>query len=224
MRVLIVEDDERLAQSLGNGLAEHAYSVSAAPTARQGESLALSSGFDAIILDIRLPDGDGLDLCRRLRSAGVGVPIVMLTALGATGDKIRGLDAGADDFIVKPADVDELCARLRAIARRNSAGAGALLAFDDLSLDVHKHTATRAGRPIRLTPKEFALLEHLVRNAGQVLSRAAIGQSVWDLNFDPDSNVIEVFVSALRRKLGSPRLIHTVQGAGYVLSRDPPTG
>jgi DNA-binding response OmpR family regulator len=223
MRVLIVEDDERVATHLRSGLADHAHSVAEAFTAREGESLARSDAFDAIILDIRLPDGDGFELCRRLRRAGVDTPVVMLTGLGESQDKVRGLDAGADDFMVKPADVDELCARLRAVTRRHQSGGGPTLAFENLELDLHKHRVTRAGVAIRLTPKEFALLEHLVRNADRVLTRSEIGQDVWDLNFDPDSNVIEVFVSSLRRKLGSPRIIHTIPGVGYMLSSHPST-
>jgi DNA-binding response OmpR family regulator len=222
MRVLIVEDDERMSRGLQAGLAAHSHTVSAASTLEEGERLAAKGAFDAIVLDVKLPDGDGFELCRRLRRAAVATPVIMLTGLGASEDKVRGLDAGADDFMVKPADIDELCARLRAVTRRHRAGGGAILTYEDLELDLHKHRVTRAGAPIRLTPKEFALLEHLTRNAERVLTRAAIGQSVWDLNFDPDSNVIEVFVSALRRKLGSPRLIHTVPGTGYMLSREPP--
>ncbi|HZW09785.1 MAG TPA: response regulator transcription factor [Phycisphaerales bacterium] len=222
MRVLVVEDDLCVARDLEAGLTEHSHSVASAATLEEGERLAAKGAFDAIVLDVKLPDGDGFELCRRLRRAAIGTPIILLTGLDASRDKVKGLDAGADDFMVKPADIDELCARLRAVTRRHRAGGGAILAYEDLELDLHKHRVSRAGTAIRLTPKEFALLEHLARNAERVLTRSSIGQNVWDLNFDPDSNVIEVFVSALRRKLGSPRLIHTVPGAGYMLSREPP--
>lgn len=221
MRILLVEDDERVSKDLRSGLEGRGHTVDTAPTVERGEWLASSAPHDAILLDVRLPDGDGFELCRRLRRSGVAIPIVMLTGLGQTSDKVQGLDAGADDFVVKPADLDELCARLRAVTRRPRAGESALLSFDDLELDLLKHRVTRAGKPVRLTPKEFALLEHFARHPERVLTRAAIGQSVWDLNFDPDSNVIEVFVSTLRRKLGSPRLIQTVPGAGYMMSKDP---
>jgi len=224
MRVLVVEDDPSLSRDLRLGLSEHGHSVEVAPTVEKGEILATGSVRDAILLDVRLPDGDGLELCRRLRRTGVTTPIIILSGVGDTADKVRGLDAGADDFVVKPAPVEELCARLRAVTRRQLARAGSLLRFDDLELDLHKRRAVRKGETIRLTPKEFALLEHFVRNPERVLTRASIGQNVWDLNFDPESNVIEVFVSALRRKLGSPRLIHTVPGAGYILSEEAPPG
>jgi DNA-binding response OmpR family regulator len=223
MRVLIVEDDDRTVRHLQAGLAQHSHTTASASTVDEGEALARSDSFDAIVLDVRLPDGDGYELCRRIRRAGVATPVVMLTNLGGSSDKVRGLDAGADDFVVKPADIDELCARLRAITRRHRPAGSSVLGFEDLELDLHKHRVSRSGKPVRLTPKEFALLEHFVRNADRVMSRSANGQNVWDLNFDPDSNVIEVFVSALRRKLGSPRLIHTIQGAGYILSREPPS-
>ncbi|MBK7404573.1 MAG: response regulator transcription factor [Phycisphaerales bacterium] len=224
MRVLLVEDDPSVSREMQSGLEGRGHNVETAPTVERGEWLATHNPHDAIILDVRLPDGDGFELCRRLRRGGVGTPIVMLTGLGEPADKVQGLDAGADDFVVKPANLDELCARLRAVTRRPRGVEGALLAFEDLELDLLKHRAARAGRAVRLTPKEFALLEYFVRNTERVLTRASIGQHVWDLNFDPDSNVIEVFVSALRRKLGAPRMIHTVPGVGYMLTKEPPAG
>lgn len=225
LRVLLVEDNAKLVDTLVRGLQERGYVVDAAGTGLAGEQLAASHKYDLVILDLMLPDRDGLDLCRALRSKGVRSPILILSALSATKDKVTGLDAGADDYLSKPFEFDELLSRLRALHRRGSPSEATTLRFADLELDLTKRVAKRTGQNIALTNKEFALLEFFMRRAGTTLTRAAIGEHVWDLNFDPSSNVIDVYVSMLRRKIdrGFPTvLIHTVVGTGYVFSDKPP--
>ena len=170
---------------------------------------------------------DGFQVCRNLRRRRISTPILILTALSATGDKVAGLDAGADDYLQKPFEFDELLARVRALLRRGQAKEASKLKFDDLEMDLLSRTVTRAGQQIRLTAKEFALLEYLMRYPNRLLTRTSIGEHVWDMNFDSESNVIDVYVSMLRRKMDkgfSRRLIHTVIGAGYMLSLQEPAG
>lgn len=224
-RVLLVEDNAKLVDSLVRGLREHGYAVDAAATAAAGEQQAAGVAYDLVVLDLMLPDRDGLDVCRNLRKAGLRAPILILSALSATKDKVTGLDAGADDYLAKPFEFDELVSRLRALLRRGRTSESSAARYADLELDLTKRTARRAGQTITLTNKEFALLEFFMRKAGTVLSRAQIGEQVWDLNFDPSSNVIDVYVSMLRRKIdrGFPNpLIHTVVGTGYLFAEKAP--
>jgi two-component system copper resistance phosphate regulon response regulator CusR len=221
MRILVVEDDPRLAGTLAKGLREQSYAVDIAPDGDRGVQLAVLNSYDAIVLDVMLPKRDGLEMCRTLRGRGSRVPVLMLTARDTVQDKITGLDAGADDYLTKPFAFGELLARLRALLRRGSELLPSLLTVGDLVVDTRSQTARRAGRLIPLTAKEYALLEFLARHAGRVLGRAEICEHVWDENHDPWSNVLEVNINRLRRKLdagGAAPLIQTRRGAGYMLA------
>lgn len=225
MRILVVEDNPKLARFISQGLTEHGYAVDVAALGHEGEQMAVSQPYDIIVLDVMLPDQDGIHTCSNLRRRGLRTPILMLTALSATGEKVKGLDAGADDYLTKPFEFDELVARLRALLRRGQAQEASRLKMADLEMDLLTRTVSRAGKKIRLTAKEFALLEYLLRNPNRVLTRTSIGEHVWDMNFDSDSNVIDVYVSMLRRKIDrgfEPRLLHTVVGAGYMISENQP--
>ncbi len=224
MRVLIVEDNPRMASVIRKGLAENGYAVDLAGGGHEGEDLAAAEPYDAIILDVMLPDQDGIQACANLRRRGIKTPILMLTALSGTADKVKGLDAGADDYLAKPFEFDELLARLRALLRRGQGANTARLNFADLEMDLVERKVMRGGVRIKLTAKEFALLEYFLRNPHRVLTRTSIGEHVWDMNFEGDSNVIDVYVSMLRRKVDRDferRLIHTEIGVGYVLSEEP---
>jgi len=225
MRILVVEDNPKMARFIQQGLSEHGYAVDAAATGTEGEQLAATEPYDLIILDVMLPDQDGVLTCRNLRRRGRATPILMLTALSSTGDKVKGLDAGADDYLTKPFEFDEFLARVRALLRRGQAQEASNLRFADLELDLLTRTVARAGQKIKLTAKEFAMLECFMRSPNRVLSRTVIGERVWDMNFDSDSNVIDVYVSMLRRKIDREfdrRLLHTVVGTGYILSLEAP--
>ncbi len=227
MRLLVIEDNPKTAGFICQGLSEQGYIVDVAPTGSEGERAAVTESYDLVILDIMLPDQDGIQVCRNLRRQGVKAPILMLTALSSTADKVTGLDAGADDYLVKPFEFDELIARIRALLRRGQAREAAVLRFEDVEMDLVARKVSRAGQRMNLTAKEFALLEYFLRNPNRVLTRTAIGERVWDMNFESDSNVIDVYVSMLRRKIDKgfdARLIHTVIGAGYVLSAEAPNG
>jgi DNA-binding response OmpR family regulator len=218
MRVLVIEDNPKMAAAIQKGLREHGFAVDVSNTGFEGEELAASGSHDVILLDLMLPDRDGVDVCRNLRRRGIDVKIIMLTALGATQDKIQGLDAGADDYLVKPFEFEELLARIRALLRRGDASESRHLRCDDLELDLYTRVAKRADRSIDLSNKEFALLEYFMRNPNRVLSRTQIGEKVWDMAFEPSSNVVDVYVSSLRKKIdrGFDRsLIHTIKGVGY---------
>lgn len=218
MRVLVIEDNPKIAAAVHKGLTENGYAVDVTHTGFEGEELALMEPYDVIVLDLMLPDRDGIDVCRNLRRQKVAAPIIMLTALSATEEKIDGLDAGADDYITKPFEFSELLARVRAILRRGEATESRTLSCDDLTLDLYTRVATRGEERFELSNKEYALLEYLMRNQNRVLSRVQIGEKVWDMNFEPSSNVIDVYVSSLRKKIdrGFDReLIHTIKGAGY---------
>lgn len=220
MRILAVEDEERMAGLLERGLAEEGYQVYVARDGEQGLSLAQGSKFDAIILDIALPRLNGLSLARRLRDAGNQTPILMLTARDAVSDVIKGLDNGADDYLTKPFSFDILLARLRAVSRRGPIPQRVLLEFADLSMDTASRRVTRHGQAVNLTPKEHSLLELLLRNAGRVVSRETILESVWGFDSEVEENTIEAFVRLLRSKIDAgsePKLIHTVRGIGYCL-------
>ncbi|HYT82092.1 MAG TPA: response regulator transcription factor [Gemmatimonadales bacterium] len=221
MRVLIVEDDPELAGLLRDGLRERRIDPTLATTFADGRSRATAGAYDVVILDVRLPGGTGFDLCGELRRTGVATPVLMLTALDAVHDRVRGLEAGADDYLTKPFAFDELVARLKALARRRPlAVAPAVRRIADLDVDFATREVRRAGRSIPLTAKEFALLELFARHPGQVIDRATITAHVWDDNHDPFANVLEVLVRRLRAKIDDgfePKLITTVRGAGYRL-------
>lgn len=218
MRVLIVEDNPKMAAAVQKGLQENGFAVDVTHTGFEAEEFAASEPYDVILLDLMLPDRDGIEVCRNLRRRSVQTPILMLTALSLTEDKIKGLEAGADDYITKPFEFEELLARMRAILRRGEATEGRTLRCDDLELDLYSRHVKRGEESYELSNREFALLEYLMRNENRVLSRTQIGQKVWDMNFEPTSNVVDVYIAALRKKIdrGYERpLIHTIRNAGY---------
>ena len=225
MKILVVEDEEKLARTLQRGLKEEGHAVDVALDGEEGEYLAEVNEYDLIILDVLLPKKNGITVCRELRERGINTPILMLTAKDAVEDKVRGLDAGADDYLTKPFSFEELLARVRALLRRASDVKTPILRIADLELDPMSRRVTRAGKPIKLTSKEYALLEYMMRNPNRVLTRMRIGEHVWDMNFDPESNVIDVYISHLRAKIDrgfDKPLIHTIRGQGYMLSEEPP--
>jgi DNA-binding response OmpR family regulator len=218
--VLIVEDEHRMAAHIGRALTEEAFAVDIAYDGEAALELVRLHEYDAIVLDLMLPKLDGLSVCRTLRREGRQTPILMLSARDMIEDRVRGLDAGADDYLVKPFAITELSARLRALQRRRQAGGPAvLLAVGDLKMDPSTRTVSRAGRPISVTAKEYALLEYFMRRVGAVLTRTMIAEHVWDFTFEHVSNVVDVYVKHLRDKIdvaGEPSLIQAVRGVGYV--------
>lgn len=227
MRLLLVEDDTTIAASLTKGLREHAYAVDVAVDGDAAVYQAAINPYDAIVLDVMLPKRDGFAVCRELRRRKIASPVLMLTARDAVSDRIAGLDTGADDYLTKPFEFSELLARLRALLRRGPALAPAVLHVGNLTLDTHGQRATRAGVPLALTTREYALVEFLARNAGRVVGRAEISDHVWDDNYDPASNLIESYINRVRRKLDQPGLrplIHTRRGAGYLMADLPDGG
>ena len=221
MRLLVAEDDLPLSRSLAKGLREHAWAVDVVPDGESAVLQAVLNEYDAIVLDVLLPKRDGLEVARTLRARGLRTPILMLTARDRVGDKVAGLDAGADDYLTKPFELAELLARLRALLRRGPAMLPEVITVADLTVDTRRQLATRGGRVVPLTTKEYAMLEFLARHAGRVVSRAEITGHVWDENHDPFSNALEVFVGRLRRKVdagAATPLIHTRRGAGYMLA------
>jgi two-component system OmpR family response regulator len=222
MRVLVVEDEVRMAGLLERALREEGYAVDVASDGPEGLWLATENPYGAIVLDVALPGLDGFQLCRRLRESGSWVPVLMLTARDAVGDRVRGLDAGADDYLVKPFSLLELAARLRALARRDDRSRPVTLAEGDLTLDPAAKRAWRAGTELHLSPKEFSLLELFLRHPGMVLSRSQIIEELWDFAYDGGSNVVDQYVNYLRRKIDAPfgrHDIETVRGMGYRLRR-----
>ena len=220
MRILVIEDEKKVAEFISNGLNEEGYAVDIAHDGDQGYFLATTNEYDAILLDIMLPKMDGITLCTNLRGEENHTPILMLTAKDAIKDKVRGLDAGADDYLTKPFAFEELLARIRSLLRKKYLQQKTRFQVDDLVLDTITHTATRAESEITLSVKEYALLEYLMRNAGSVVTRTMIAEHVWDINFDTFTNVIDVYISYLRNKIDrehKTKLIHTVRGRGYVL-------
>ena len=220
MRILVVEDEPVAASVLARGLREHAYAVDVAGDGQAALEGAGVNDYDLMIVDVLLPRLNGLELCGRLRADGVTTPILMLTARGEPDQRVEGLDAGADDYLSKPYHFPELLARVRALLRRGPALASLVLEVSDLRVDTRARRVERAGRQIQLTTKEYALLEHLVRRRGEVVGRADIAEHVWDDSFDPMSNLIEVYIQRLRRKIDDGHvmpLIHTRRGAGYTL-------
>lgn len=225
MRILLIEDDKKIAAAISKSLKAEGYAVDVAYDGVKGEELALVSDNDLIILDVLLPLQDGWTTCANLRKQKVVTPIIMLTALQDVNDKIRGLDCGADDYLAKPFHFGELLARIRSLVRRKSEVRSTVIEKFGLSLDVTTHKAFRDGREISLTSKEYALLELFMMNPGRILSRETISEHVWDMNFEPRSNVIESFVKFLRQKVDKgfkARLIHTVRGSGYIFSDTEP--
>jgi two-component system copper resistance phosphate regulon response regulator CusR len=223
MRVLLVEDEARMARFIARGLRERAYAVDVARDGEEALYQASINAYDVIILDLLLPKVDGLQVCRELRASGASTPILMLTARDTVHDRIRGLDTGADDYITKPFAFGELLARLRALLRRGGDVRPQVITVADLSVDTHAQRVTRGGRPVPLTTKEYALLEFLARNARRVVGRSEISEHVWDDRYDPFTNLIDVYVGRLRRKVDGPGavpLIHTRRGAGYILTDD----
>ncbi len=222
MRILVIEDEKKVADFISNGLAEEGYAVDKAHDGEQGYFLATTNEYDTILLDVMLPKMDGVTLCTRLRAEENQTPILMLTAKDAIKDKVKGLDAGADDYLTKPFAFEELLARIRSLLRKKYLHQKTRFQVEDLALDTITHTVTRAGRDIPLSVKEYALLEYLMRNAGSVVTRTMIAEHVWDINFETFTNVIDVYISYLRNKIDrdhETKLIHTVRGRGYVLKR-----
>ena len=221
MRALIVEDDARIAEFVANGLREAGFVVDQADDGETGLHLATTATHDVAIVDLMLPELDGLSLIQRMRDTGVHTPVLILSAKHTVDDRVAGLRAGGDDYLTKPFAFPELLARAEALIRRASqAPVATLLTVGDLTLDLVTHTATRAGRPIELRPREFTLLEYLMRNAGRVVSKTMILSHVWDYSFDPGTNVVDVLVFRLREKIDKgfdAKLLHTVRGVGYVL-------
>lgn len=226
MRVLLVEDDPKVARFVRRGLVAEGFAVDLAPEGRDGLHLATTEDYDAVVLDLSLPHVDGMQILRAMRAAGRRTPVLVLTARGSIGDRVGGLNEGADDYLVKPFSFAELVARVRALLRRNSpAQTGNVLEVADLRMDLGRHEVTRADRAIRLTPREFSLLEYFLRNPGQVVTRTMIIEHVWDQQFESFTNVIDVYVRYLRRKIDEGfafPLLHTVRGVGYVLSAESP--
>lgn len=221
MRILVVEDEPDAAAVLARGLREHAYAVDIAVNGRAALEQAGVSDYDLIILDVLLPGMNGIDVCRRLRAEGMTSPILMLTARGEPDQRVQGLDGGADDYLAKPYHFPELLARIRALLRRGPALASSVLTIEDLSIDTRARRVQRGSRTIPLTAKEYALLDYLARRQGEVVGRAQIAEHVWDDSFDPMSNLIEVYIQRLRRKIDDGydvKLIHTRRGAGYLLT------
>ncbi len=223
MKILVVEDEERLASFIRKGIAAEGYEVEVAYDGRTGLSLFRRDSYDIIILDVNLPQMNGFDLCRAIRSENEAVPVLMLTALDSMADKSDGFHAGADDYLAKPFEFQELLLRLRALTRRNGSKPKQVLRLADLELNLDSKTVTRAGKRIDLTTREHALIEYLMLNKGKIISRVDISERVWSLDFDNNSNVIDVYISYLRKKIDkdfSPKLLHTIVGMGYVLRED----
>jgi two-component system copper resistance phosphate regulon response regulator CusR len=220
MRILIVEDEAKIAAFLRKGLAENGFVVDVAGQGDDGLQLARAVAYDLVILDVMLPHADGWTILKALRQEGRHMPVLFLTARDAVEDRVKGFELGADDYLVKPFAFSELLARVRSILRRGPVRQMDTIRVGDLEVDVIRHRASRAGQRLDLTPKEFALLSLLARRVGEVLSRTVIAEQVWDINFDSDTNVVDVHVRHLRAKVDDPferRLIHTVRGVGYVL-------
>ncbi|MEK6717786.1 MAG: response regulator transcription factor [candidate division NC10 bacterium] len=223
MRILVVEDDRKVASFIRKGLTEDGYAVDVASDGETGLAMGLDRLHDVIVLDVMLPGKPGFQVVRELRQAKVATPVLLLTARDAVEDKVQGLDAGADDYLTKPFAFAELLARVRALLRRGTAARAPVLQVADLTLDPATRTVARGGEAISLTNREFALLEYLLRNASRVLTRTMIAEHVWDYSFDSATNVIDVYVNYLRKKIDAGRerkLIHTVRGVGYILKTD----
>ena len=227
MKVLVIEDEPQVSSFIKQGLEEQTYTVDVAYDGNIAKRLASTRDYDVVLLDIVIPGINGFELCRILKQEKPGTPVLMLTTLGTTADKVTGFDAGADDYLLKPFEFEELIARLKALARRsvNKYGSshGTVLKFEDLVLDIEKKLAIRSARPIKLSAKEFALLEYFMRNANRVISRNELAEKVWDLKFETGTNVVEVYMNMLRNKIDrgfDKKLLQTRIGMGYVLSAE----
>jgi len=223
MRILVIEDEKKTAAFLSKGLREADFAVDLARDGESGLEQARAAKFDLLIVDIMLPHKDGWEVVTELRHEGVRTPILFLTARDSVRDRVKGLELGADDYLVKPFAFSELLARVRSVLRRAPQRQAEHLRVDDLEMDMRRHKATRSGAPLNLTPKEFLLLAHLVRSAGEVVSRAEIAEQVWEIGFKTDTNVVDVVVRRLRAKVDDPfktKLIHTIRGVGYVLKAE----
>jgi two-component system copper resistance phosphate regulon response regulator CusR len=225
MRILVVEDDPDMSRFIARGLSEQSYAVDVAATGNAAMEASATATYDVIILDAMIPPPDGFEVCRQLRAEGNEASILMLTARDSLADRVEGLDSGADDYLVKPFEFAELLARLRALLRRRGTRQYPVIDVGDLRLDTRSHRVTRAGTELQLTTKEYALLEYLSINAGRVMGREEIAEHVWNEDFDPFSNLIEVYIGRLRRLVDRDRevkLIHTIRGSGYILEpREP---
>jgi two-component system, OmpR family, copper resistance phosphate regulon response regulator CusR len=227
MRVLVVEDEVKLCSLIKKVLEENGYEVDIAYDGQIGEKLALKRDYDIIILDIIIPGINGVELCKIIKKQKPTVPIIMLTALGTTEDKVTGLESGADDYLLKPFEFAELIARMRAVTRRagsSQASPPAMLEYKDLKLDLNKKVVIRAKKTINLTAKEFQILEYFMQNQGRVIPRAELAEKIWDFKFDTGTNVVEVYMNILRKKIDrdfEPKLLHTRIGLGYILTVDP---
>lgn len=224
MRVLVVEDEPKMAGLLRRGLAEEGYAIDLAATGEDAIWAATENAYDAIVLDVMLPDLDGFEVCRRLRADGRWAPVLMLTARDGVHDRVRGLDAGADDYLTKPFSFSELLARLRALLRRGAGERPPIVRAGDLDLDPATRRVYRGETPVELTAKEFALLEYMMRRPGELLTRSRLIEHVWDFGYDGDSNVVDVYVRYLRQKIDRPfgrDTIETVRGSGYRLRDEP---
>ena len=220
MRILVIEDEKKTAAFLAKGLREAGFALEIARDGETGLEKARATKFDLLIVDIMLPNKDGWEVVAELRRDGVRTPILFLTARDSVRDRVKGLELGADDYLVKPFAFSELLARVRSVLRRAPQGRVEHLRIDDLEIDMRRHKATRSGLPLNLTPKEFLLLAHFVRSAGEVVSRAEIAEQVWDIGFKTNTNVVDVVVRRLRAKVDDPfknKLIQTIRGVGYVL-------
>lgn len=227
MNILIVEDDNRVAELIQRGLQEQGFNTTLAYDGLSGKKLAVQHNYDLIITDIILPKLDGLELCKQIRQVPLDTPIIMLTALGRTDDKVEGFDAGADDYLVKPFEMRELLARIRVLLKRHSKTSslvsGFLVLFADLEMNLHTKIVKRSGQVIDLTPKEFKLLEYMMQNPERVLSRTEIAEKVWDTHFDTGTNFIDVYINYLRKKIDrafDKKLIHTKPGMGFILKAE----
>jgi DNA-binding response OmpR family regulator len=226
MNILIIEDDQRIAQLIQRGLEEQGFATTLAYDGLSGKKLALQNNYDLIITDIILPKIDGLDLCKQIRENRPDTPIIMLTALGTTDDKVEGFNAGADDYLVKPFEMRELLVRIRALLKRHNKTAnnsGNILKYADLEMNLHTKIVKRNGIEINLTPKEFNLLEYMMQNPERVLSREEIAEKVWKIHFDAGNNFIDVYINYLRKKIDKgfdKKLIHTKSGMGFILKAD----
>jgi heavy metal response regulator len=220
MRILVVEDEKKVGAFIKKGLEEDSYSVELAYDGDKGEELAIAQNFDLIILDILMPKKDGLTLLKELRAKHISTPVLMITAKGSVDDKVKGLDSGADDYLVKPFAIAELLARVRSLLRRGPTEKSTSLVVGDLALDLVSHKARRGHKLIDLTAKEYTLLEYFMRNANRVLSRTIISEHIWNYNFDTGTNIIDVYINHLRNKIDGgfdKKLIHTVRGVGYMM-------
>jgi len=226
VRILLVEDNQRLSDSLKRSLVNNGgYVVDTAYDGAEGEELAMVTEYDLIILDVMLPIKDGFEVCRSLRENNINIPILMLTARDALSDRVTGLDSGADDYLVKPFEIEELHARLRALLRRESSDKNTVLKIADLTLDPATHVVERAGQAVELTAREYALLEYLMRNSNRLVTRRMIENSLWSYESTVASNVVDVYIRRLRRKVDDPfevKLIETIRGSGYRINRSKP--